>query len=71
MNKFQGQKLGLREKETNKLISVYPYEVEGTDSEINKSVRDWFYKQDCGNDDILLNSYVDVLTDDEVKSRGL
>lgn len=71
MNELQGQRVGLRNKETKKLISVYPHEAEGSDKEIDKKVRDWFYKQACGNDDILLRAYVDTLTEDEIRSRNL
>ncbi|ABW18415.1 hypothetical protein [Alkaliphilus oremlandii] len=66
MSKLQGEKLGLRENETNRLISIYPYEVKGTDAEIEKKVKDWFYKQGCANEDVLLNAYVDILKDQEI-----
>jgi hypothetical protein len=68
MGKFENaQKVGLRDKETNKILAVYPYKAEGTDAEINKIVRDWYYQQSCEAEDQLLNAYVDVLTDYEVK----
>ena len=66
MSKLQGEKLGLRENETNRLISIYPYEVKGTDAEIEKTGKDWFYKQGCANEDVLLNAYVDILKDQEI-----
>lgn len=66
MGKFHGEKLGLRENESNRLISIYPYEVKGTDAEIEKKVKDWFYKQGCANEDVLLNAYVDTLKDQEI-----
>lgn len=71
MRKFEGEKLGLRAKETDKLISIYPEILKGTDDEISKTVRDWFYKQACANEDILLTAYVDVLTQEEIQSRNL
>ncbi len=70
LGKFESaEKIGLRDKETNKLLVVYPYKVEGTDTEINKIVRDWYYQQSCAAEDQLLTAYVDVLTDYEIKSR--
>jgi len=67
MGKFEGQNVGLREKDTDKIIAVYPEVVNGTDQEINKTVRDWFYKQACANEDILRTAYVDVIEDVEMK----
>lgn len=70
MGKFESaKKIGLRDKATNKLIAVYPYGVEGADDEIEKNVRDWYYKQSCQAEDQLLNAYVDSLTENEIKSR--
>ena len=70
MSKFENaEKIGLREKETNKVLAVYPYKAEGTDAEINKIVRDWYYQQSCAAEDQLLTAYVDVLTDYEIQSR--
>lgn len=71
MKKFEGEKLGLRKKDTDELISIYPEIIKGTDAEIDKTVRDWFYKQACANEDILLTAYVDVLTEEEIRSRNL
>jgi len=62
-------KLGLRDKESNRILAIYPYKAEGTDAEINKIVRDWYYQQSCAAEDQLLTAYVDVLTDYEIKSR--
>ena len=70
MNKFNGvEKLGIRNKETGKLIAVYPKKVEGTDEEISKTVKDWYYRQHCSAEDELLNSYVDLLTENEFKEH--
>ena len=70
MGKFESaKKVGLRDKASKKLISVYPYEIEGSDAEIEKVVRDWYYEQSCQAEDQLLTAYVDVLTEYEIKSR--
>lgn len=63
------EKIGLRDKATNKLIAVYPFEAKGSDAEIEKIVRDWYYKQSCKAEDQLLTAYVDVLTANEIRSR--
>ena len=54
MGRFDGHRIGLREKETNRLITAYPYNVAGTDEEIIKRVRDWFYQTSCSAEDQLL-----------------
>ena len=72
MKKFEGaKKVGLRSKETGKLIAVYPHNLKSTDQETDKAVRDWYYQTSCAAEDELLYSYVDVLTDEEIKSRNL
>lgn len=69
MGKFeQVRKIGLRDKTSQKLIAVYPFKPEGNDDEINKAVRDWYYKQSCQAEDQLLTAYVDALTESEIKS---
>ncbi|WP_094606277.1 hypothetical protein SPSIL_035340 [Sporomusa silvacetica DSM 10669] len=70
MGKFENaEKVGLRDKATKKLIAVYPFMAEGSDAEIEKIVRDWYYQQSCQAEDQLLTAYVDVLTEYEIKSR--
>lgn len=68
MGKLTGaDKIGLRDKDSKELIAVYPYKSEGTDVEIEKSVRDWYYQQSCEAEEIMRNAYVDILTDTEMK----
>ena len=70
MDKFRNaEKVGIRNKETKKIIAVYPHKVEGTDEEITKVVKDWFYQQSCESENTLLTSYVDVLTEKEIQER--
>ena len=70
MGKFENASaIGLRNKETDKLITVYPFKAEGSDEEITKKVTDWYYMQDCSAEEELKNAYVDVLTEAEAKSR--
>lgn len=72
MGKLEDAKvIGIRGKETNKIIAIYPEKVKGTDKEIEKTVRDWYYQQHCSAEDELLLSFVDVLTEEEIKSRNL
>lgn len=70
MGKFTGTgMIGLRDKQTKEIIAVYPGKAEGTDEEIIKIVRDWYYQQSCAAEDRLLTAYVDVLTDSEIKAQ--
>ena len=70
MGKFENaDKIGLRDKTTKKLIAVYPFNTKGSDAEIEKVVRDWYYEQSCQAEDQLLTAYVDALTENEIKSR--
>ena len=69
MGKFEGaEKIGLRDKETKKIIAVYPSKPVGTDAEIKKAVTDWYYKQNCSAEEELRTAYVDLLTENEIKS---
>lgn len=69
MGKFESATtVGLRNKETEKLIAVYPFKAEGSDEEITKKVADWYYMQHCSAEDELRNAYVDILTEAEAKS---
>lgn len=72
MNKFEGaNKVGLRSKESGKLIAVYPHNLKGTDQETEKAVRDWYYQTSCAAEDQLRSSYVDIVTKEEIKERNL
>lgn len=72
MKRFKdAEKVGLRSRETGKLIAIYPYSIRPTDKETIKAVRDWYYQTSCAAEDRLLTSYVDVLTEEEIKSRNL
>lgn len=69
MGNFENAKaIGLRNKETDKLIVAYPFKAEGSDEEITKKVKDWYYMQHCSAEEELRNAYVDILTEAEVKS---
>lgn len=66
-NLKNAKKIGLRNKKSNKLVAVYPHEVTGTDDEIIKTVKDWYYQTSCGAEDQLLDLIVDELDDTEIK----
>jgi len=69
MKRFEGAiRVGLRDKETDKLVAVYPESLQGEDAEIEEKVKSWYYKQSCSAEDELRNYYVDRLTDEELKS---
>lgn len=70
MGRFEGaQKVGIRDKDTRELLAVYPYKIEGADDEIEANVRNWYYKQSCIAEEFLRKSYVDELTEHELKSH--
>ncbi len=64
------EKVGLRDKETKKIVAVYPYEAEGSDSEIEEKVKFWFYQQSCSAEDQLRDLFVDVVNNQENNSVG-
>jgi len=69
MNQLKdAQKVGLRNIETEELIAVYPHKPEGTDAEIEKAVRDWYYEQNCAAEDAMKNWVVEPLTAAELKA---
>jgi len=63
----KSDKLCLRDKDTNKLVAVYPYSIEGSFHEVEEKVRFWFYQQSCSAENELKNYYVDTLTENEIK----
>lgn len=72
MIKFKdAKKVGLRSKESGKLIVVYPHNLRETDEGTEKAVRNWFYQTSCSGGKELASAYVDVVTDEEIKSKNL
>lgn len=70
MRQFEGSVyFGLREKDTNKVVAVYPEKLQGSENEIENKVKFWFYQQSCGAEDRLEDCYVDVVSDEEIKER--
>jgi hypothetical protein len=68
MKNFQNaEKVGLRDKTTKELIAVYPEKPVGTDEDIEKKVKDWYYQQSCEAEDQILNAYVDFLSEHEME----
>ncbi|KNY26085.1 hypothetical protein [Pseudobacteroides cellulosolvens] len=72
MSKFNNaEKVGLRDKETKKIVAVYPHKAEGSDSEIEEKVKFWFYQQSCSAEDQLRDLFVDVVNNEENNNVGL
>lgn len=72
MNGFEGcVSVGLRDKDTNKLVAIYPECVSGQDTDIEDKVKFWYYQKSCGAEEMLRNCYVDVVSDEEMKSFGV
>lgn len=68
MKHFEGTaNLGLREKDSNKLVAVYPYPVQGDVTDIQDKVFFWYYQQSCSAENDLDNLYIDQLNDNELK----
>ncbi len=63
------EKIGIRNKNTNKILAIYPEKITGTDEEISKKVKDWYYTSSCSAEDELLTAFVDELTPEEIQSR--
>lgn len=69
MNELKdAKKVGLRNIETEELIAVYPYKAVGTDAEIEKTVRDWYYGQNCAAEEAMRYAVVEALTDADIES---
>lgn len=68
MGKYLNAKVGLRDKVTKNAVALYPQAAEGTDEQVEKSVKYWFYQQSCAAEEELKDLYVDVLTDAEAKN---
>ncbi len=69
MGKFERyERVGLRDKETNALIAVYPKKPEGPDDKIEEDVKYWYYQQSCSAEEELKGLFVDQLTEHELKS---
>ncbi len=67
MSRLSGaEKVGIRDRETGKLVAVYPHKPEGSDSEIEDKVKFWFYQQNCSAEDQLRKSFVDVVAREEL-----
>jgi hypothetical protein len=67
MRIFEGvPMIGLKDNDTKKVIAVYPQKAEGTDDQIEKSVKDWYYATSCSAEDILTNAFVDKISKDEL-----
>ena len=50
MGNFEGQRLGLREVGTNRLIIAYPFTATGSDELIKKRVKTWYYLVTCSGE---------------------
>ena len=69
MQKLQrAKRVGLRDRESKKIIAVYPHKPEGTDEAIEKAVKDWHYQKYCAAEEELRHAYVDALTDEELET---
>ena len=63
MNNKQNKKAVLKDIVTDKTVAVYPYNIEGSQEEIEKKVFDWYYAQGCSNEEQLPKLFVDILSE--------
>ncbi|MCX7922305.1 MAG: hypothetical protein N3B21_09885 [Clostridia bacterium] len=68
MRKFEGERVGIREKGSDKLIAVYPHSIDGNAEEVADKVLFWYYQQDCSTGERLEKYYVDSLSETELKA---
>ncbi len=66
--RFDDARVGLRNKETGKLIAIYPEKVTGNLNDVKKEVFDWYYKTSCSAETEMRNCIVDDLNSNELKS---
>lgn len=71
MRSFEDARVGLRNRDTGKLVAVYPEKVTGSMENVRKEVFDWFYSTSCSAEDEMRKCIVDDLDDHELKSLGL
>lgn len=64
-----GISVGIRDKETDELVAVYPEAVQKVNSDVKKKVLDWYYMQDCSTSENIEKYYVDALTEKEIKEH--
>lgn len=55
-------RVGIRNKETNEIVGIYPYKVEGIDQEIEDKVKSWFYPNASEAEKHFANCFVDILS---------
>lgn len=62
------QHVGIKDKETGKIMAVYPHEVQENTKEFQNKVLDWYYKQGCSTSEYIENYYVDTVTEEQFKA---
>lgn len=68
MTKFHGiVNLGIRDKDTEELLVVYPQKLDADKTDAEKVILDWYYKQDCGTSENIENVFVDLVTEKELR----
>ncbi|MFZ5989143.1 MAG: hypothetical protein ACOYWZ_18750 [Bacillota bacterium] len=68
MNFDEPVNVGLRQKDTHRLVTVFPEKVSGNHNEVKEKVFDWYYKQSCSAEHELENLFVDIVSEKELKS---
>ncbi|AEV70429.1 hypothetical protein [Acetivibrio clariflavus] len=63
MKNNPNKKAVLKDIVTEETVAVYPYNVEGSQEEIEKKVFDWYYAQGCSNEEQLPKLFVDIVSE--------
>jgi hypothetical protein len=58
--------VGLIDIKTHHIIAVYPERIDSLNDETRKMVKNWYYMKGCANEERLINSYVDILSESDL-----
>lgn len=70
-NKNNLNRYGLIDKESNKILAVYPEQLTGNYEQITKTVMDWYYMQNCSAEEQFRTAYVDAVSDEDIKRQRI
>lgn len=63
-------RVGIRNKETNEIMGVYPYKIDNSDKEMENKVKTWFYQQATEAEKHFGNCFVDTLSYKELMNAN-
>ena len=60
--------MGIKDKETGKLVAAYPHTVEVNNKEIKDKILDWYYMQNCSTSENIEFYFADTISEEEFKA---